>query len=84
MTVKTRKLARICSNPKCRKSIYEGDRMWKKGGEPYCHSSCLITSFAKSEPDDDDALFNNEKVERIKMMNRVYRNRKAKKANAVK
>lgn len=37
----------ICSNPKCEKPIFKGNRIWKKGSDQYCHSKCLITSFGK-------------------------------------
>lgn len=45
--VKDIKTAGICTNPKCEKPIFVGEYIWRKGGDPYCHSKCLIASFGK-------------------------------------
>lgn len=31
----------ICANANCEKPIYEGDSVWKRGKDLFCHIKCV-------------------------------------------
>lgn len=35
----------VCENDRCEKTIFIGQKVWRKGSELYCSGKCLIESF---------------------------------------
>ncbi|MGY3716754.1 hypothetical protein ACWE42_14645 [Sutcliffiella cohnii] len=35
------KAINVCANQKCEWPIYEGDAVWKRGTDLFCHIKCL-------------------------------------------
>lgn len=73
------KTAGVCTNHKCEKVIYVGDRAWKKGADLYCRSACLIASFNKIPVIREKTaaeVIESDKRKRIEMMDRIYEKRK--------
>lgn len=72
---KTRKIHTWCDQ--CGKAIYDGDEMWFKASEFYCHIKCLMASFnvKKSNETDKRNLLLREK--NVNMMKEIYERRKS-------